>query len=74
MSLRLSGGASGSTRKVPDFAGDHGKALASIPGPCCFNRGIQGEQIGLKGDRIDFGDDLARSFRGLSEIIDVFDD
>src|SRR5581483_10941431 len=49
------GGPGGFLGKFLDLVGDDGESLARFAGTCRFNRGVQGEQIRLLGDR---GDDL----------------
>ncbi|MNJ76544.1 hypothetical protein D3C77_738490 [compost metagenome] len=36
--------------KLPDFRCDNGKPAPFLPGSCCYNRCVQGKQIGLLGD------------------------
>ena len=48
---------SGTLGKIAHLIGNHGKTRALLPGPGGFHRRIQGEKIGLKGDRLDLPND-----------------
>ena len=53
-----------------DFGGDDREAFARFAGPRRLDGGIQGQQIGLLGDILDHGDDLADLFGGRAELAD----
>ena len=53
------GGLGGLLGQFLDFVGDHGETFARLASPGGFDRGIQGQQVGLLGDRGDHLDDLA---------------
>ena len=46
-------GRAGLLGEAPDFGGDDGKTLAVFAGAGGFNGGIEGEQVGLRGDMAD---------------------
>src|SRR5438094_144511 len=54
-----------------DLAGHHGEALAVLPGARRLNGGIERQQIGLLGDVVDGGDDLADGLGLLSQGQDI---
>ncbi|CUI28641.1 Uncharacterised protein [Bordetella pseudohinzii] len=56
--LDFLGGLSGALRQAADLAGHDREALALLAGPGRFDRGVQGEDIGLEGDAFDHGHDL----------------
>ncbi len=45
-------------RQVAHFGGDHGKAAALFAGTRRFDRGVQGQDVGLEGDAVDDADDV----------------
>ena len=49
--------------KAAHFTGGHCKAAALFAGARRFDRGIQGENVGLEGQAIDDADNLANLFR-----------
>src|SRR5690606_21963910 len=46
----LGGGATGLVGQRLDLAGNHGKALSGLAGPCRLDRGVESQQVGLPGD------------------------
>ena len=54
-----------------DLAGDHGEAPAVLAGPRGLDGGVQGQQVGLLGDVVDRGDDLADGLGLLGQRQDV---
>ena len=46
-------------RKRFDLRGNHGKALAGVPGPCRFDCGVERQQIGLFGNLANELDNIA---------------
>ena len=53
------GGAGGASGQATHLVGDHGKATAVFAGPRRLDGGIQGQQVGLTGNRLDhLGDPL----------------
>ncbi|HKI35702.1 MAG TPA: hypothetical protein VKA46_27855 [Gemmataceae bacterium] len=61
----LLGGLGGLLGQLLDLVGDHGEALARLPGPRCLDSGIQSQEVGLLGDAGDDLDDLANLGAGL---------
>ena len=55
----LAGGLSGAFGQTANLSGDDGEASALISGACGFDGGVEREQVGLAGDLVDDGDDLA---------------
>ena len=53
-----------------DLVGDHGEALARLAGAGRLDGGVQGQQVGLLGDRGDDLDDLADLGAALAELGD----
>ncbi len=53
----LGGGTAGARRQLPYFIGHHGKAATLFTGARGFDGGVEGEQVGLIGDRADGVDD-----------------
>ncbi len=56
----LAGGLRGGFGETADFAGDDGEAAALFACAGGFDGGVEGEEVGLAGDLVDDGDDLAR--------------
>ena len=61
------GGASGLTRQVLHLSSNDREALAGLSGAGRLDGGIEGEQVGLAGNRGDGIDDLRDLGRGLLE-------
>ena len=61
------GGLAGACRETAHFVGDHGKAAPLLAGPRCFDRGVEGQQVGLVGNATDGADNAADHFRLLAE-------
>ena len=57
--------------QVLDLAGDHREALAGLAGPGRLDGGVQGQQVGLLGDRGDHLDHVADLGGGLAELATV---
>jgi hypothetical protein len=51
-----------------DFGGDDREAAAGFACACGLDRGIEREQVGLAGDRLDQPDHLADAGRGAAEL------
>jgi hypothetical protein len=62
------GGPRGLLGQVLDLAGHHGEALARVPGPGGLDGRVQGQQVGLLGDRGDQLDHVADLGRRLAEL------
>jgi hypothetical protein len=54
-----------------DFGRDHGKTLPGLSGARCFDRGVQGKEVGLFGDIADQVDDVADLLRCLRQAGDL---
>ena len=52
------------------FVGDDGEAIARFPSARSFDRGVQGQQVGLLGDGVDGLDDLADFGAGNAQLGD----
>src|SRR3990167_6653401 len=61
--LNFSGGQGGLLRQVTHLVGDHSKATALITGAGSFDRGVEGQQVGLFGNRTDHFQYLTDLFR-----------
>jgi hypothetical protein len=66
------GGFCRSHRQISDLLGHYGKSGSRLAGPGCFHRGIQSQQIGLKGDFVNGLDDFAGFFTGLNYLCNDF--
>ena len=60
--LSVSGGFGAALRQAAHLARDHGKTEPGLTGARGFHGGIQGEQVGLKGDFVDRLDHVRRPF------------
>ena len=54
-----------------DLAGHHRESLAVLAGPRGLDGGVQGQQVGLLGDVVDGGDDVADGLGLLGQHQDV---
>src|SRR5690625_3615892 len=66
----LSGRLGGALCEFLDLAGHDGEALACLAGSRGLDGCVEGEQVGLLGDRVDEGHDLADRGGGLPEPVD----
>src|SRR5579872_3581529 len=70
----LGGGLLGLVGQRLDSARDHREAAAVLAGPRSLDCGIEGQQVGLFGDVVDRGDDLADRMRLLGKPQDALRD
>src|SRR5207302_180712 len=70
----LGGGALGLLGQGADLVGDDGEAFALLAGPAGLDGGVERQQVGLVGQVVDRGDDLADLLALLGEGQDVVGD
>src|SRR6266542_6546568 len=63
-------GLSGLLRQLAHLVGDYGEAQAVLTGAGRFDRGVQGKQVGLLGQIVDYLDDLADVVGALAQHCD----
>jgi hypothetical protein len=63
------GGVAGALCQLTNFDGNHGKFPALLSGPRSFDGGVQGQQIGLVGNVVDYADDLSCLVRLLAQFL-----
>ncbi|MND97554.1 hypothetical protein D3C80_898760 [compost metagenome] len=68
--LDLASGTRGALSQRAYFFGHHGKAAAHFPGTCCLNRSVQGQQVGLFGNRANDREHTADGGRLLGQLFD----
>jgi hypothetical protein len=68
--LDFAGGAGGALGQRAHFVGDHGKATAHFTGAGGFDGGVQGQQVGLFGNRADHRQHAADGGRLLGQLFD----
>ena len=56
--------------QVAHFLGHHGEALAGLAGAGRFDRGVEGQQVGLEGDLVDGLDDLGGLVADCLDLVD----
>jgi hypothetical protein len=56
----------GAVRQLAHFASHHGKAASVFAGARRFDRGVQGQQVGARGD---FADNLGKAGNGLRDLV-----
>ncbi|SOO31172.1 hypothetical protein XAP6164_5100016 [Xanthomonas phaseoli pv. phaseoli] len=69
--LLVEGG--GALGQVAHLVGDHREAATGFTGTCCFDGGVQGQQVGLVGDRLDVFQQREDAVQVLRHLIDVMD-
>lgn len=69
--LLVEGG--GTLGQVAHFVGNHGEAATGFTGTRCFDGGVQGQQVGLVGDRLDIFQQREDAIQMLSHLVDVMD-
>ena len=74
MRADLGGGGLGLLGQVADLLGDDREALAVLAGAAGLDGGVQGQQVGLVGEVVDGGDDLADLLGLLGQGQDVLGD
>src|SRR5262249_58071925 len=61
-------------RELPHFVGDDGEAQSGLAGARRLDRGVQREEVGLRGDAFDRVDDVRDLERAVTEALDLFGD
>jgi len=72
--LHLGGCALGLLGEGADLVGDHGKAPPVSAGPRCLDAGVQCQEVALRGDLADGGDDLVNPLRLLGKLDQIVGD
>ncbi|MNT00831.1 hypothetical protein D3C72_1352750 [compost metagenome] len=57
--------------QVADLVGDHGEATTGFTGTCSFDGGVQGQQVGLVGNRLDVFQQREDAIQVLRHLVDV---
>ncbi|MNG96104.1 hypothetical protein D3C79_551600 [compost metagenome] len=68
----LLSGAGGAPGKATHLIGNHGKTSTVITGPGCLDRSVEGQQVGLAGDGLDYQSDPGNILAALVQSLDQF--